>query len=422
MDRVVSTAQAPSGLRHRRLLVLAAACVVAVALFGGIAAGAPAKTRATTVTITVNTLPISNGLPLDLGIKKGYFTEQGIEIKKVVLQSGNDIVLALANNNGEIGYIGWVPAMIGRTQGIPITAVVASDSEATSNADNWQNILVKGSSAIRAPADLAGKTIAVNALKGVGEVMIRAALKKSGVDPNSIKLLAMPFPTMRTALNNGQVDAIWTPEPFMSQALNIDGARIVLAPGPVLGRYWPIGLYAARSDWVKANADLATRFRTAMNKSLTYAQGNPAEIRALLPAATQNIRLAIWSPLIDRGKLLELAKYTKEYGVITTLPNFTQLVPASIEGGKILQGTVGGAFITLRQDGALVTRLKAGKYTFVVTDNSKTHNFLLVGPGVNRKTTLAGTGRSTWPVTLRKGTYRYSSSARPGQKRTIVVT
>ena len=60
--------------------------------------------------------------------------------------------------------------------------------------------MVKGSSSIQTPADLAGKTIAVNALKGVGEVMIRAALEKSSVDPNSIKLLALPFPAMRAAL------------------------------------------------------------------------------------------------------------------------------------------------------------------------------------------------------------------------------
>ena len=173
-------------------------------------------------------------------------------MKKVTLQSGNDIVLALANNQGQIGFAGWVPAMIARTQGIPITAVATSEVEGTGVADNWQNIMVKGSSSIQTPADLAGKTIAVNALKGVGEVMIKAALEKSGVDPNSIKLLAVPFPTMRSALANGQVDAAWAAEPFMSQMLS-DGARIVMAPGPVLGRYFPIGGYFARSEWVSQN-------------------------------------------------------------------------------------------------------------------------------------------------------------------------
>ena len=41
--------------------------------------------------------------------------------------------------------------------------------------------------------------------------MIKAALEKQGVRPNSFRLTAIPFPQMRSALNNGQVDAIWVP-------------------------------------------------------------------------------------------------------------------------------------------------------------------------------------------------------------------
>jgi NitT/TauT family transport system substrate-binding protein len=390
-----------------------------MAMFSGAAASSPNRAL---VTITVDTLPIANALPMDLGIKKGFFQAQGIEISKRTLQSGNDIVLALANHNGEIGYLGWVPMMIARTQGIKLSAVAASEVEGTSANDNWQNILVKGSSSIRTAKDLAGKTIAVNALKGVGEVMIKAALKKEGVDPNSIKLLALPFPSMRSALQNGQVDAIWTPEPFLSQALNTDGARIVMAPGPVLGKFWPIGGYAALGDWSKSNPDLARKFRTAINQSLTYSQSHPSEIRELLPAATQNVRLPIWSPLIDRAKLLQLAKYSKEYGVISTLPNLTQLVPSSITGGKNLQGTVGDRFIALRLDGRAVKTLPAGRYTFIVADTSKTQNFRLVGPGVNKQTSVRGTGRSTWTLTLKKGKYTFSSSARRSLKATFRVT
>jgi hypothetical protein len=303
-----------------------------------------------------------------------------------------------------------------------VTGVAASEVEGTSEADNWQNILVKNGSSIRTPADLAGKTIAVNALKGVGEVMIKAALKKVGVDPNGVKLLALPFPAMRSALNNGQVDAIWTPEPFMSQALTIDGARIVMAPGPVLGRFFPIGGYVSRDDWAARNPGLAAKFRTAINKSLSYAQANPNEIRDLLPAASRNVRLPIWSPLVDRNLVLQLARYAKEFGVISTLPNMTKILPSTITGGKTLQGAVGERFILLRLDGKAITRLQAGQYTFVVTDASKTQNFVLAGPGVKKSTTRAGTGRSTWTVTLKKGTYTFSSSARPALKKSFRVT
>jgi NitT/TauT family transport system substrate-binding protein len=394
---------------------------VAAALVAAATAGASLERKALDP-VTVSVIPITNTRPLDLGIKQGFFEKQNIEIKKSVLQSGNDIVLALANSKTDIGFAGWVPAMIARTNGVPITTIAASEVEGTALPDNWQNIVVKGSSSIQRPADLAGKTIAVNALKGVGEVMIRAALDKLGVDANSIKLLPVPFPAMRTALANGQVDAIWTPEPFLSQAINLDGARDLMAPGPVLGKYFPIGGYFARTDWVAANPDLAKRFRTAMNESLAYAQGHTAEVRALAPPLAANVRLPIWTTIVDRAQLLTLANYAKKYGVITSLPNFTQLVPSSIEGGKTLQATVGDQFITLRKDGVIVGKLGPGKYTVVVTDNSSKQNFKLVGPGVSKATSLKGVGRTTWGVTLTAGTYSYSSSARPGAKRVLKVS
>jgi NitT/TauT family transport system substrate-binding protein len=404
---------------RRKLFGVAVLSALSLVLFGGSAASSPGRTKLTT--IDLDTLPIANGFPLDLGIQKGFFAKHGIEINKKVLQSGNDIVLAMANGQGDIGYIGYVPAIIARTQGIKFQVVAASDVEGTSVNDNWQNIMVKGSSSIQSPKDLAGKTIAVNALKGVGEVMIKAALKKVGVNPDSIKLTALTFPSMRTALNNGQVDAFWAPEPFVTQGLG-DGDRIVMAPGPVLGKFWPIGCYGALESWASKNPQLAKSFRDAINESLTYAQAHPDEIRALLPAATRNIRLPIWSPVVDRDKLTQLAKYTKEFGVITSLPNMTKLVPSSVTGGKVLQGTIGNTFLTLRLDGKIVKTLPHGKYTFVVTDNSKSTGFRLTGPGVKKQTSVKGTGRSTWTVTLKKGKYVYSSITHPSRRRVLRIT
>jgi NitT/TauT family transport system substrate-binding protein len=392
-----------------------AAVLAALTVLTGIASASPA--RSTLTTITVDTLPISNALPMTLGIQKGFFANHGIEIKTQTLQSGNDIVLALANHNGDIGYLGYVPMMIARTTGIPLTLVAASEVEGTSTTDNWQDILVKGSSSVRAPADLAGKTIAANALKGVGEVVIKAALQKAGVDPNSIKLVAIPFPSMRTALNNGQVDAIWTPEPFLSQAVNIDGDRVVMAPGPTLGNYFPNGGYAALNSWMTANPTLAKSSRLAMNESLQYAQTHPDEIRAL-PGGNV-VHLPIWSPSIDRTQLLALAKYAKQYGVISSLPNFTQLFPSDIRTGfatGLLEATVNKlGLVKVVQSGKIAKRLDPGQYLLIVKDQSKKHGFALVGPGVRVATNVKGTGTFRFKITLKTGLYNYTNLRKPRQ-------
>jgi NitT/TauT family transport system substrate-binding protein len=399
---------------------LAAVLLAALAVFASVAAGAQGRAQLTTV--TVDTLPISNALPMTLGIQKGFFASHGIEIKTQTLQSGNDIVLALANHNGDIGYLGYVPMMIARTSGIPLTLVAASEVEGTNANDNWQDILVKGSSSIRTPADLAGKTIAANALKGVGEVVIKAALQKAGVDPDSIKLVAIPFPSMRTALNNGQVDAIWTPEPFLSQAVSIDGDRIVMAPGPVLGNYFPNGGYAALNDWMKSNATTARSFRLAMNESLQYAQTHPDEIRALPGGNVAH--LPIWSPTIDRTQLLQLAKYAKQYGVIASLPNFTQLFPSDIRTGfasGLLEASVGKT-ATIEQAGKRATRLEPGSYNLIIKDTSSTAGFKLTGGGVAKSTGVKAKGTFRFKVNLASGKYTWTATGRARGRGTFVVT
>ena len=127
--------------------------------------------------------------------------------------------------------------------------------------------------------------------------------------------------------------------------------------------------------------------------------------------------------MLDLDKLIQLAKYAKKYGVISTLPNMTLLVPSSVAGGKVLQGTAGGSkFLTLRLDGKVVTTLPAGNYTFVVSDASKTLNFHLKGAGVNQKTSVPGTGRVSWTVTLKKGAFTYISDTRGSKARSISVT
>ena len=234
----------------------------------------------------------------------------------------------MANNNGDIGYIGWTPAFIACTSGLDIVTAAASETEGTSVADNWQNVMVKGSSSIRTPQDLAGKTIAVNALKGVGELVVRASLDKLGVDSSSVRLVPIPFPNMRTALANGQVDAAHMPEPFMSQTLNLDGGRIVLAPGPAIMPFLPNGVYVARGAWARENPALARSFRLAMNEALIYSQSHPGRGPRTAPGGDSRYPSCDLEPRPRPQEAASARRASEEFEIISRLPDMTKLVPA----------------------------------------------------------------------------------------------
>ena len=73
-----------------------------------------------------------------------------------------------------------------------------------------------------------------------------------------------------------------------------------------------------------------------------------------------------------------------------------------------LVGTVGPSFtITLKKGTTKVTKLKAGKYTFVIRDKSNIHNFHLTGPVSKMFTTVAFQGTKTVTLRLKPGKYTY---------------
>ena len=62
---------------------------------------------------------------------------------------------------------------------------------------------------------------------------------------------------------------------------------------------------------------------------------------------------------------------------------------------------------------ALHHGVKAGTYSIVVRDRSKLHNFHLVGKGVNRRSSVAAVGTTTWKLKLAKGPLRFYSDKAP---------
>ena len=76
--------------------------------------------------------------------------------------------------------------------------------------------------------------------------------------------------------------------------------------------------------------------------------------------------------------------------------------------GTRLVATVGpGATISLKRGSRKVTRVKPGLYTITVRDRSALHNFRLLGPGVNKATTVRFVGTRTWRLRLKKGLHRF---------------
>lgn len=115
----------------------------------------------------------------------------------------------------------------------------------------------------------------------------------------------------------------------------------------------------------------------------------------------------------------------KRYLVILALCLAPPLVLAGTALGRAsgpakLKGVVGpGYTISLKKGGKKVAKLKAGRYTFVISDKSSFHDFTLEqekgGKFEKHLTKVPTMGNVTKTITLKKGKWKYYCSAHEDQ-------
>jgi hypothetical protein len=87
-----------------------------------------------------------------------------------------------------------------------------------------------------------------------------------------------------------------------------------------------------------------------------------------------------------------------------------------------LNGKVTARTISLKTAGSKVRSVVAGTYKVVVSDTTKTQNFHLTGPGLNRKTGVKARKTVTWTLALSPGKHTYRSDKKRSLRGTFIVT
>ena len=319
-----------------RLGVLAATALLAAGCGGGSGGG---SSDSGPTTLKVGVLPITDVAPLYLGIKQGFFKREQLTIKPQVMQGGAAVTAAIISGDLDIGFSSVEPLMIARSKNIPVKILSQGVQAAPSTAKSWDGLMVKGSGPIHSPQDLAGKTIAVNALKNMNELAVRTVLSRDGVDVSKIKFIEVPFPDMPGAVQTGRVDAASAVEPFVT-ASEAGGARKLLSFFAGMQPKMTIATYFASEPYIAKHADVVRRFIAAMKQSLEYAQTHHAAVRKIvgtytkIPAAVaQKMNLPYWSADLNRPSIDLSATETQHFGYTKTKVGANQLIWSGADAG-----------------------------------------------------------------------------------------
>jgi NitT/TauT family transport system substrate-binding protein len=288
--------------------------------------------EAETTTLKVGVIPIADVAPLYLGMKNGFFDEVQLKIDPQLAEGGAAITPAVLSGDFQIGFSNTISLLIAASQDLPVQIISQGVLAGKTEEEAWADLLVLKDGPIKEPKDLEGKTIAVNTLKNICEVTIKASLEQEGVAVDKLKFAEVPFPDMNPALEAGRVDGACVVEPFVSQgkagkARGIDPFYVRTAPDLTVATYFTSTQYAEQ------NGDVVDRFVDAMNKSLTYAQSHPDEVRQVLldyteipPEAVEQIKLPVWRPDLNEPTIEKLSELSLKYGLIEEQPDLDELI------------------------------------------------------------------------------------------------
>lgn len=233
--------------------------------------------------IKVATLPMVNDAPLYVGIREKFFEQEGLKVQAVPVQKSADAIPGMSNGGIDVVFGNHATFFALEASGSKKVRLI---NEATTLTPRHMAVLVPKDSPIKTMKDLEGRTVAVHLINNIQQLSFNAVLKHNNVDSSKVKYTQVLFPNMGAALDKGDVDAVHIVEPYLSDAVQKLGARLVADGGSEPVTNLPLDGYYVADDWARKNPKTAAAFQRAMLKAQASASDR-TKLEGVLPQFTK---------------------------------------------------------------------------------------------------------------------------------------
>jgi NitT/TauT family transport system substrate-binding protein len=284
--------------------------------------------------VSVGMLPILPTAALYAGIEEGFFADRDIEITVETGQGGAALLPAVMSGQMDFATSNPVSLLQARGEGLDVRVIGHWTSALSEGDTDINGVVATSASGIASAAGLEGKRVAVNTLNGMGGLTIREAVRQDGGDPDAVEFVELPFPDMPAALDAGNVDAVWVPEPFLS-TLVAAGNQVVSYSSKESVEGHPTQLFFTSGALIESDPALVEDFTAALEETLTFAEDNPDAVKAqisqvlpqLPPEAAQGLTLEEFGTDLRRDQLEQLGGLMVEDGLLEEEADLAGLLP-----------------------------------------------------------------------------------------------
>lgn len=315
-------------------LTIAAVGAAAALLLAGCSGGSPSGSTSSTAAaggdgvrnISVGVISIAPSAAVQLGIDEGIFAKHKLKVELQSGQGGAAMLPAVSTGTMNFSVGNPLSVLLAKNKGLDMK-IVSGYSNSLPTGDDINGVVAKAGSGITSAKDLAGKNVAVNTINAQGDLTIKEVVSQQGGDPNAVKFLELPFQDMAAQLAQGNADAVWVPEPFLSKLLS-EGNKLVTYNNQAAIPGLPTLVTFTSGNYAQQNPQVVADFKAAMTETLSLAQSNPDKVRALLPAfmkmpeaVAKNLRLEAFNGQIDEPTLGKLGDLMAKYGLVPSKPD-----------------------------------------------------------------------------------------------------
>jgi NitT/TauT family transport system substrate-binding protein len=307
---------------------LATRCVVfaTMVIWAQVAAGQQMQK----VTLLLNFYLYSEHAPFFLGVERGYFAKEGIDLDIQEGRGSVPTVQAVAAGTAQFGYADLASVVKAAVKGAPVLTVGVLLQKSP------MAIISLKERGINTPADLRGKTIAMTPGDSLSQIW-PLLLNKTGIPESDVKVVAGDARTKLNAVINNQADAMLGY--LMDQNLKIEDATkkpVTTIPFSAYGINLVSSCIVVSTTTATENADLVKRFMRAATKAVEDTEKDPtAAVDAMLKARPK----AGDRDALIRGLTLTIPLYHTD--ATKTLPPF-RVAPESIRQSLELLTSYGG--------------------------------------------------------------------------------
>ena len=289
--------------------------------------------RRAPVTLDVSVLAITDLAPFHIGLQRGFFADEGLEVRPRPAAQGAVSIAAVQSGDSEFGWTSTTSMIIARSKGLKLKFVTRGPrGPARRDQPGGAHVMVKRESPFRTLTDLEGKTIGVPLLRSIPTLTTSRAFEKQGVDPRKVKFIEVPFPQALPVLESGRADAVYVVEPFATAARQA-GHRTLSYPLLETAPNYIVAGFFTTDKYIAESPEIVDRFARAVHRSFDYAAAHPQAVRDVIPTYTQipprvaqRTRLWDFSRYTDISTIELTAELAKKYGYIKGTPKLSEFV------------------------------------------------------------------------------------------------